>query len=154
MIVANINQFAKALNEGTKSLLGRAGDAIGSACTEAFEELVRETPQWTGETAASWSMGFLPGENQRMHVEKKPKLEDALYRGMQPAVNLAMVEGLATMSRNNLEDYLRKDIILTNPSEQLGAAVVGAPHLREINKPGANIEKFKATVIAELKKHV
>jgi len=150
----NLQKFEQELREGTKSLLGVAGAQIGYACTEAYEELVRETPQWTGETAASWSMGFIPGENQRMHVEDKPSLENALAKGMQPAVNLAMVEGLATMPRNNLETYLTRDLVLTNPSPRATEVMIGGEiRLRPVNQPGASIEKFINRVEAEINKH-
>ena len=139
MSKTNISQFVREISAIEGKLHKVGGERLSNELMEAFEVLVNETPQWSGTTAASWTMGFRAPDV----LVEFPKLsrEQAMQRGMDPAVSAALSRSQLSA---DLKDYARADIKLTNPSPNYDTAMEGP--LRDVNKPPGAIDRFEARV--------
>lgn len=138
LIRFNASDFLARVRNIKRNIFKVGGEELSKALTAEYETLVKETPQWSGATAASWSMGFYAPTVDASDKFKKPKTRaEALKKGMAPAIG----ESLARVNLSNyLKDYLTKDVTITNGCENFDYAE-GGP-LREENEPGGMYSRF------------
>lgn len=153
MIRSNISKGIRELNaitSGPNSIYKKAGSQLRSAILEEFKTLVRETPQWSGTTAASWKLGFMYKVDQSMVEMPQPaSREEALSRGAEPACQIAINNAMGALSPD-LRDYMRigrgggQDIVLYNEAPGYETAEEGP--VRPVNvEPGA-LKRFESRI--------
>jgi len=132
-----------ALTRGPNSIYNRAGAALKETLLEEFDTLVRETPQWTGTTAASWEIGF-PSDITGS-VEKQPdrNREEALSKGAEAACNVAMDKARTSLTRD-FRKIKNQDIIVSNDAPGYDRAEEGP--VRPENTPPGALKRFEARV--------
>lgn len=137
LIRMDLGQFLADVKKIKRNIWRIPGIKLKAQLEAEYKTLVEETPQYSGSTAASWSMGFLaPMVNSQ---KNKPKtVAEALRKGQDPAVG----ESLARINlSNHLTDYLQKDVTVTNGSPNFEHAE-GGP-LRAVNEPGGMFARFQ-----------
>lgn len=136
----NISGFLADVKKIQRNIYKVPGQKLTEALTAEYERLVTETPQYSGNTAASWSMGFAAPVVDAGKVKPKSRAE-AFRKGADPAVG----ESLSRVNLgNSLKDYLVKDVTVTNGSPSFEFAE-GGP-LRPENEPGGMFSRFQNRV--------
>ena len=136
LIRFNASDFLARVRNIKRNIFKVGGEELSQALTAEYETLVKETPQWSGSTAASWSMGFAAPMVDAQKTKPKSRAE-AFIKGASPAIG----ESLARVNLSNyLEDYLTKDVTVTNGSKNFDYAE-GGP-LRAENEPGGMYSRF------------
>lgn len=96
----NLKDQAKLLGFAGQALYKVAGETIAEGVWEEFEQLVRETAQYTGTTAASWNIGTKFGASfGGVWMRFLGPDETPLQVGHSVAVNLAL-----NANKDNLND--------------------------------------------------
>lgn len=150
MLKSNLSLFARkaktAAGRKGNSLFTIIGEEVEEAMTEAFETLVRDTPQYSGTTAASWNIGLARTCPDVVREQPRPKSEaEALKKGDSAAVEIALTENaiaLANLSSMNLN----QDIAVKNNAP--GADTSESGPLRQVNRPSGMTDRFEAAVEA------
>lgn len=137
---SNLSDFAREIGIlGNSVVFKVSGEALRDAIEEEFETLVQETPQWDGTTAASWSIGFRPGEHLREQPERER--EGALYKGHQEAVDVALAANAGSIP-GDFRGYQTADLVITNPAPGFETAEEGP--VREVNQPAGALKAFES----------
>lgn len=139
-----------AITSGPGSIYKKSGSRLRSAILEEFRTLVRETPQWSGTTAASWKLGFMYKVDPSMVEMPQPaSREDALKRGSEPACQIAINNAMGALS-SDLRDYMRvgrgggQDIVIYNEAPGFETAEEGP--VRPVNTPPGALARFEARI--------
>lgn len=133
-----------ALTRGPNSIYRRTGRELKAQLIEDFTILVRETPQWTGTTAASWEIGFpsrLTGE-----VKEQPERTraEALQKGSEAACAIALSWADKTIS-DDFGEIATQGIILSNDAPGFDRAEEGP--VRPENTPPGALKRFEARIL-------
>ena len=95
----DLREQARLFFEGSTAIYTVAGQAIADGIWVEFEQLVRETAQYTGTTAASWNLGMAFGKSYGgVRARELGPDESPLSVGHGAAVSLAL-----NANRGNLE---------------------------------------------------
>lgn len=144
---SNISEFIRemgVLTRGKNSIYRKAGSQLRQTILDEFEVLVRETPQYSGTTAASWKLGHLYAVDPGKVVLPKPaSVADALQRGAEPACHIAINNARGQLAPD-LRDYARKDIVLHNESPGFDTAEEGP--VRAVNTPPGALKRFEGRI--------
>lgn len=133
----------KALTTGPNSIYKIAGTQLRDAILDEFDVLVRETPQWTGTTAASWEIGFPSDVTGIVETQPERKREEALSKGTEPACGIAMSKARTSLT-SDLSKYKTQDIILINEAPGFDRAEEGP--VRPVNTPPGALKRFEARI--------
>jgi len=139
----NASQVLRQIHYTKRAVFKQIGDRYTKELYKAFEELVIETPQWSGTAAASWNMSL--GESSG-GVREQPKRskKNALVRGHMAAVGVALSANVGRL--DEIADLYRiKDVVIWNDAESAFFAEYGP--LRSVNEPGMAFERFKVKVL-------
>lgn len=128
---------------GKENIYRKAGKQLSEALLEEFEVLVRETPQWTGTTAASWEIGFQSDITDGVEEQPSRTREEALSKGSEVACNIAMGKAYANITPD-FSKYIRESIIVSNNAPGFDRAEEGP--VRPVNTPPGALERFKARI--------
>lgn len=150
----DISKFIKDLNamtQGPDSIYRAGGRALREMLLENFEILVKETPQFSGSTAASWQIGFpedtygdgTPGSDF-VELPKPAGGDEAMRRGMAPAVGIAIARGTANLMHTDPERFVRQAIVVLNNAPGFETAEEGP--VRAVNTPPGALKRFEARV--------
>lgn len=143
------NDVGKALRElgemtrGPNSIYNKAGAALRESLLEEFDTLVRETPQWTGTTAASWEIGFPSDLTGAVETQPDRNREEALSKGAEAACNIAMAKARTSLS-GDFGKIKTQDIIISNDAPGYDRAEEGP--VRPENTPPGALKRFEARV--------
>lgn len=149
----NLSKVIREIDYLGQAVLKDTGDAIAEGIWEEFEQLVQETAQWSGTTAASWNltMGGV-GEGGGVYTQPEPKSEaEALRRGHQHAVSIAVTRNFGRL-HNITHDYRTKAIVIENYAPGSERSEVGP--LRSVNQPSGALARFEQRVANKLFKPV
>jgi len=143
----NVSAFTRELNaitSGPDSIYRAGGKAIRAALMEEFETLVRETPQFSGSTAASWQIGFPEDTygNDYVELPKPASGIEAMQRGNDPAVTIATTRARANLFSTDPSRYFRQDIVILNEAPGYETAEEGP--VRQVNAPPGALKRFEA----------
>lgn len=145
----------KAMTSGPNSIYRKGGEALRKVLLEEFSVMVRETPQYSGSTAASWRIGMrAPTEHTEM--PRPASVEEALHKGMEPACSYAINQAMGDLPPTfSLEELMRKDLIITNGAPGFEQAE-GGP-VRPVNAPEGPLARFeerfsRRTIITDFQK--
>ncbi len=131
----NLKAMGKELLGASLNIYKVAGYSIAKGIWKEFEQLVNETAQYTGTTAASWNLsagGFLSTGGVRT-MPKRNK-ENALRSGHQYAVDVALVNNYGRITGSNIYDLvLRSGINVWNEAPGAMSGVVETGPLRDVN---------------------
>ena len=133
------------VTSGKDSIYHKAGAQLKSKLLEEFETLVRETPQWSGTTAASWEIGFYRDITGEVETQPRRSLEEALQKGSEPACQIA-IHKAQTSIPDDLSQIKTQDIIVSNESPGYDTAEDGP--VRAVNTPPGALARFEARVAA------
>ena len=133
----------KTLTAGPNSIYNVAGTQLRDAILGEFDVLVRETPQWTGTTAASWEIGFPSDITGSVETQPERKREEALSKGTEPACGIAMSKAKTSLP-SDLSRYKTQDIVLSNEAPGYDRAEEGP--VRPINTPPGALKRFEARI--------
>lgn len=133
----DLREQARVFFEASTAIYTVAGQAIADGIWEEFEQLVKETAQYTGTTAASWNIDKKFGASYGREVGiKLKKGESPLHIGHHYAVGVAL-----DRSRGNL-DGLGKKVLTSgiNVWNEAAAAEIAAETgpVRPINNSAIN----------------
>ncbi len=129
---------------------------LGALLWEEFDQLLNETPQWTGTAAASWNMaitGIATGKTLGeggVRKQKELSRKNALQKGHGAAVNIARSENASFKKDMNGGLFHRNSALprgaigIWNNSESIKTAE-GGP-LRAENKPPGAFQRFEARI--------
>lgn len=131
----------KALTTGPNSMYRRADSTLKDMLLEEFDVLVRETPQWTGTTAASWQIGFQSEVTTDVEEQPERSLAEALQKGSEAACSIAMAKARTTIT-GNFDKYKTQDIWITNEAPGYERAEEGP--VRAVNTPPGALKRFEA----------
>lgn len=132
-----------ALTRGPASIYRKAGAQLRETLLEEFDTLVRETPQWTGTTAASWEIGFLSDITGVVEQQPERKRDEALAKGTEPACSISMVKARTSLS-GDFKKIAIQDIIVSNDSPGFETAEEGP--VRPVNTPPGALARFEARI--------
>lgn len=106
----NLKEQARELGFIGHAIYKVCGQAIADGIMEEFEQLVIETAQYTGSTAASWNVATKGAASHGGTIirELGPD-EDPLHAGHRVAVNIAM-----NANKGNLDDLARGTVKALN----------------------------------------
>lgn len=133
--------------KGPNSIYRKAGSQLVEKILGEFDVLVRETPQYTGTTAASWEIGFmrdLPGEVTEQPAIKKG--EKPLSKGSEVACQISMDRARKTLTETDLPKYATQDIIVNNAAPGYDTAEEGP--VRAVNTPPGALKRFEGRIAA------
>lgn len=136
----DISKFLADVKKIQRNIYKVPGQKLSAALTKEYEQLVTETPQYSGNTAASWSMGFYAPVVDAGKVKPKSRAE-AFRKGSDPAVGESLARNTL---EDNLHEYVRKNVTVTNGSPSFEFAE-GGP-LRPENEPGGMFSRFQNRV--------
>ena len=94
--ISSIMRAAGLETKGKNSIYNKIGAQLKDALLDEFDVLVRETPQWTGTTAASWEIGFPSDIEGKIEEQPPRKREEALSKGSEAACSISMGQLLKT----------------------------------------------------------
>ena len=148
----NISQFIRdlgAMTRGENSIYQAGGRELRDFLFEEFTDLVRETPQFSGSTAASWEIGFPGSVSEDGDYVKLPKPADgveAARAGDKFACDKAINKAFTTLMGADPEAYISKDLLLINNAPGFETAEHG-PVRAENEPPGPGaMERFVARI--------
>lgn len=142
----NISQFIRDLGvmtKGENSIYQAGGRDLRNFLFEEFKTMVRETPQFSGSTAASWEIGFPGSVSEAGDYVELPKPADgieAARKGDQYACDIAIDKAFATLMGADPEAYIRKDLLLVNNAPGFETAEEGP--VRDVNDPPGAMSRF------------
>lgn len=132
------------MTKGPNSIYNVAGRQLRESLLNEFKILVRETPQYSGSTAASWKLGFAFQTDKSAVILPKPEtLSEALHKGSEPACQIAINEAMGNLSPD-LQDYKKHDIMLYNEAPGFDTAEEGP--VRPVNTPPGALKRFEARI--------
>ena len=131
---------------GKNSIYRKAGSQLVEKILGEFEVLVRETPQWTGTTAASWYIGMTRDESTLDQVNTQPERtrKEALEKGSEPACAFSISKSKFTLMDADLSKIARQDIVIGNEAPGYETAEEGP--VRPENSPPGALDRFMARV--------
>ncbi len=144
-IKSNLSDIARAFDREGKAVFKDIGMAYAHGVWEEFEQLVQETAQWTGTTAASWTLSFQHRQGalkgvSAVRTQPKRSRKEALSVGHSAAVNVALGANVGVLN-GIAKQYARQDLVLTN--EAPGAYTAEHGPLRPVNASAKNaLAKF------------
>ena len=141
----NVSKFIKELGtitKGKSSIYNVAGANLRKALLDEFEILVRETPQYSGSTAASWKIGFYQDlDTSAVELPKPASVNEALSKGTEGPCNIAISAAEKALS-SDLREYFRSDITLHNEAPGFDTSEEGP--VRPINTPPGALKRFES----------
>lgn len=143
-IKMNISEFIRDVSKWKGALHRIAGKRLGEQVLAAYERLVNETPQWSGTTAASWSIGF-GGAGGMVDLRGEVPFRDrdsARWKGHARAVGIGLSRVDSRIANSSLEAYKTQDIVIANESPNFDIAEDGV-NLRDVNQPGGMFARFQ-----------
>ena len=148
-VKSNVSKFIRDLNAmtaGPDSIYRAGGRALREMLMEEFKTLVQETPQFSGSTAASWQIGFPEDTygNDFVELPASSGADEAMHRGMDPAVSIAVTRGTANLMHTDPERFFRSDIVILNNAPGFETAEEGP--VRAVNTPPGALKRFEARV--------
>lgn len=142
-----VSKFIKelgTLTKGKNSIYRQAGSQLRQALLDEFKVLVRETPQYSGSTAASWKIGFYQDlDSSAIELPQPASTLEALQKGSEPACSYAINNAMGALS-NDLKEYARSDITLHNEAPGFDTAEEGP--VRQVNTPPGALKRFEGRV--------
>lgn len=131
---------------GKNSIYRKAGSQLVEKILGEFEVLVRETPQWTGTTAASWYIGMTRDEATLDQVNTQPERtkKEALQKGSEPACTFSINKSKFTLMDADLARIATEDIVVGNSAPGFDRAEEGP--VRPENSPPGALDRFMARV--------
>ena len=131
---------------GKNSIYRKAGSQLVEKILDEFEVLVRETPQWTGTTAASWYIGMTRDEATLDQVNTQPERtrREALQKGSEPACAFSINKSKFTLMDADLARIATEDIVVGNSAPGYDRAEEGP--VRPENSPPGALDRFMARV--------
>ena len=131
---------------GKNSIYHKAGSQLVEKILGEFEVLVRETPQWTGTTAASWYIGMTRDESTLDQVNTQPERtsKEALKKGSEPACAFSINKSKSTLMDADLVRIATEDIVVGNSAPGFDRAEEGP--VRPENSPPGALDRFMARV--------
>lgn len=142
MIKVNISDLARLRKITSAELYRRGGKALIEEVKQEFENMLIETPQYSGSTVASYRIG--PGRSTPdVHKElpKPPNAAAAFQRGHMAAVNEAMEANRVGFNElENLAVFKTQDLVVKNAAPQWEVTEYGP--LREVNEPTGTFAGF------------
>lgn len=142
MIKVNISDLARLRKVTSTELYRRGGKALIEEVKQEFENMLIETPQYSGSTVASYRIG--PGRDTPDVHDELPKPANAaaaFQRGHMSAVNKAMEANRAGFEAlENLAVLKTQDLVIKNNSPQWEVTEYGP--LREVNEPTGTFAAF------------
>jgi len=149
----NVSQFSrdarKLAGRGGKgaSIFSLASKDVETAIGNAFITMVRETPQYSGTTAASWNIGP-PGATSE-EVREQPEPNPPLKKGHGAAIEVAR-----SSNEGNLKNLVGinkvRDVLVINNAP--GAEQSEHGPVRKVNEPAGMFEIFKSALVEEFNK--
>jgi len=148
----NLKEQARFMGFLGHSLYKVAGNAIADGIMEEFEQLVYETAQYTGTTAASWNVGTMGSASHgNVRARQLGKDESPLHAGHGAAVSVAL-----NANKNRL-DGLRKGTIgalnsgINVWNEAPGAETAEEGPLRPVNSGAEGaFDRFKIRTLDKI----
>ena len=129
---------------GKNSIYRKAGSQLVEKILGEFEVLVRETPQWTGTTAASWEIGFKDDITGQVFTQPERTRREALEKGSEPACTISINKSKFTLMDVDLSKIARQDIVIGNEAPGYETAEEGP--VRPENSPPGALDRFMARV--------
>lgn len=129
---------------GKNSIYRKAGSQLVEKILGEFEVLVRETPQWTGTTAASWEIGFKEDVTGQVFTQPERTREEALSKGSEAACTIAINKSKFTLMDADLVKIASQDIVIGNEAPGYDTAEEGP--VRAENSPPGALARFEARV--------
>lgn len=143
--VGKIIRELGALTSGPNSIYKKAGEQLKDQLLEEFDSLVRETPQWTGTTAASWEIGFPSNISGDVETQPERTRVEALQRGAEPACSIATRKARRSLT-GDFKKIATQDIIVANSAPGFETAEEGP--VRPDNTPPGALSRFEGRVAA------
>jgi hypothetical protein len=134
-VLLNVSQVIRQIDYAEKAILKDIGDSIAQGIWPEFVQLVTETAQYTGTTAASWNLSM--GGDHSVRPQPARTRQQALQKGHQAAVQVAIGHNFKSLL-DITEKYKHSAIVVENhapgavPSET-GVSSLGGP-LRDVNR--------------------
>jgi len=149
MIHDNLSDIVRNMDVMEVAVYKEVGETLAKAIWKEFEQLVKETPQWSGTSAASWNLsiggsGGLSGV--RNMPERDPKT--ALQKGHMHAVDVALASNLNSLQ--DLSDQFKPGrirnagIVVENYAPFVDITESG--HVRDVNLPNGAFARFQERV--------
>lgn len=134
------------ITSGKQSIYHQPAAQLVDKLLKEFATLVRETPQWTGTTAASWYIGFYEDEPTINQVYTQPDrtAKEALCKGTEPACAISINKSKYTLTNVDLAKIARTYIVVGNDAPGYETAEEGP--VRFVNSPPRALERFMARV--------
>lgn len=131
MIKVNASEAHRAIEAGKSKVNKLVAKKISEVLWEEFEQLVKETPQYTGTAAASWNIAAQhPGGGVR---EQKLNEGGPLSYSHPTAVNIALSANMGNLEAFADKDFIYKDLFIWNDADSAVYAERGP--LRGVNDP-------------------
>lgn len=147
MIRHNLSKMAREIDLLGQAVFKDVGDALAHGIWKEFVQLVEETPQWTGTTAASWDLlmqgrvGPMGGTEVREQPERTRA--NALSRGHRAAVQVAIGANYDSLLYI-AEQYRYAEIVIANHAPGAEQSEYGP--LRDVNQPSGALARFEQRV--------
>ena len=149
MNISKFNRDLGAMTRGPNSMYSQGGRELRAALMEEFETLVKETPQFSGSTAASWQIGF-PGDlyggftpgDDFVQLPKPANGIEAMKKGMNPAIDISITRAKATLFSTDPDQYMTKDLVIVNNAPGFETAEEGP--VRQVNDPARALDRCRA----------
>lgn len=147
MKVVNLSKVVREIDYLGQAVLKDIGDTLAQGIWDEFENLVIETAQWTGTTAASWNLymkyRMVAPEGDVREMPKRSRAQ-ALNKGHMHAVAIALNANLGRLDEITT-DYRTSDIVISNNAP--GAERAEAGPLRAENQGAAGaLARFEQRV--------
>lgn len=142
-VKSNISQFLRELGvitRGKNSIYNLAGRALIDALFNEFKDMVYDTPQWTGTTAASWHIGF-DADSSVNDMGDPNKIQ--YWKGHQEAC-MVSIGGNTDFLSSDPKRVLYRDIIINNEAEGFESSEYGP--VRYVNDPAGPLGRFEGRV--------
>lgn len=143
MFRTNLSEIAKQASYIGRRIFLVAGRALRERVETEFEVLVKETPQYTGSTAASWRMS-VRGADDSQTVIKLPKGATPFEKGQAPAIDMALSHYAGNRLPESLKSYMNADIVINNAAKGFDTAEHGP--VRDVNTPPGALARFEGRV--------
>lgn len=141
--ISSIMRAAGLETKGKNSIYNKIGAQLKDTLLDEFDVLVRETPQWTGTTAASWEIGFPSDIEGKIEEQPPRKREEALSKGSEAACSISMGKARGTITED-FSKYRIQDIVVSNKAPGFDRAEEGP--VRPVNTPPGALARFEAKI--------
>jgi len=132
-----------ALTAGPRSIYKVTASQLREKLLDEFDILVRETPQWTGTTAASWEIDFDTNITGDVETQPERTRDQALSKGSEAACGIAMAKA-STSLNGDFKLYAQRDIVVANAAPGYDRAEEGP--VRPENTPPGALKRFEARI--------